>query len=126
MKKFVDIDSLIPEEKGVRFSDKNGQVYELDLFIPVAASLIRDKYKDDIDGAQGAFLECVLSKQLDYMTIEWMEENLSLDVQNALYSTFIFHVNMSEKNTIDMLTGGMTEKKSQKTKKTFWEKLFRR
>ncbi len=123
---YVDINSLVPDVKGFKFEDKNGKEYKLRIFIPVEATLIQEKYKDDEKNLQGKFLESVCNSQFDFMTMEWFYENVSLEIQNAIYSVLVNHVNMSEMNTLNLLTGKPVEKKSLKIKKSFLERLLRK
>jgi hypothetical protein len=128
MSEFVDINSLIPDMRGFRFKDKSGKNHKLKMFIPVSATLVQEKFKDDKHNLQGKFLESVCSQQFEFMTMEWFYENVSLEIQNAVYSVLVNHVNMAELNTHRLLTGKDVnlEKKNPKIKRNFLARLFRK
>jgi hypothetical protein len=96
-----DLDILFPDIlKPTKFTAGDKKRYEITYFIPAGVSLISTKPDtEDPSGlkTQLKVLECFLKRQHSHMDSDWIEKNISLQVQNAIYLKLVSELAKSNK-----------------------------
>ncbi len=99
-----DLDIILKKKNSVFFTGHKDKVrYEIDMFIPAGVSLIVARSRKEDGGVteekglkfQIETLECFLTHQHEHMSKEWIEDNMSLDVQNLLFRSVLQDIQKS-------------------------------
>ena len=120
MSEFIDLDDLIPEIKGFKFKDSEGNEHKIKMFIPVGVSLLQEKYKDDLDELQIRTITSICEHQFDFMDREWVNDNISLEIMNTMYIMVLEYNRETQDNYVTVKAGGKVKKKNGSGK--FWQR----
>ena len=81
----IDLDILMPERDSISFTGyKDKKRYEIDLFIPSVFFSIMSNKELNTEEQQSKMIEAFLKRKYRHIDIDWINENLSAEVQNYI------------------------------------------